>query len=359
MATDGDFMFEMSEFLGLSETEKDFRKLYEKYPLIHQNPPKNLQQLLENEINFPEYREVFRKHFSDYPPRCVLSENLFQLCEDVAVMLHQRFVPGFTHYHEFFEITYVLSGTDKNFINGKLYELKQGDLCILSPNVWHCPATHLESDVTCNILVRSSNFEKIFFPILQRNQSLRTFFTRALTIPNGKSFLKFSTENDSEVQAIIFTMLREYSQKNLYYSSMLNELMSALFILLLRNHSNTIGTAFSDKMNFSQKISEVLEYIRKNLQDINFPELARHFSYSERQLARLLLKYTGKNFSEILQEFRIQKAGQLLRDENISVSEVIEQCGYKNHNYFYKKFKEYCGKTPAQYRKDFLSEKLF
>ena len=302
----------MFEFMELSEAEKDYKNLYEKYPKIHQNPPKNLQQLLENEKDFQEYKEVFQKHFSGYPLQYVLSENSFQLREDVAIMMHQRFVPGFTHYHEFFEITYVISGTNKSFINDKLHELKKGDLCILPPNVWHCPVTHLESDVTCNILVRSSNFEKIFFPILQQNQSLRTFFTRALTIPNGRSFLKFSTANDSEIQAIIFTMLKEYSQKNLYYSSILNEMMSVLFILLLRNHSDTIDTAFSDKIKFSQKISEVLEYIRKNLQDINFYELARKFSYSERQLSRLLLKYTGKNFLEILLEFRIQKAGQLL-----------------------------------------------
>ena len=135
--------------------------------------------------------------------------------------------------------------------------------------------------------------------------------------------------------------------------------MSALFVLLLRNYSTTLNTAFSDHLNFSQKITTLLKYIKENLANITLPELAKKFSYSERQLSRLLLKYTGKTFSTLLQELRMQKACMMLKDSNVPIHEIISQCGYKNQNHFYQKFKECYGKTPAQYRKDVILENTF
>ena len=347
-------MVDVDDLLPLNDAEKDFKRLYELYPAIHQNPPKTLDQLRVNEREVPEYREVLERYFGAHLPRYVLSENLFQPREDVALLMHTRYVPGFIHYHEFFEITYVLNGHYRSFINGSLLELDKGGVCVLSPNVWHCPITHFDDDVVCNILVRSSTFEHLFFHILRVNPILARFFERALTMPNGKSYLTFSTDDDAEVRGLILTMLDEYRRQDIYYPSILEKIMAALFVLLLRNHTATMETAMNDQLNFSPKITDVLKFIRDNIKDISYGALAKKFSYSERQLSRLLLKYTGRNFTSLLQEMRIQRACMLLKHSNLPISEVIDQCGYKNHNHFYVNFKKYCGKTPAQYRRSFV-----
>lgn len=150
-------------------------------------------------------------------------------------------------------------------------------------------------------------------------------------------------------------MLNEYQNQDSYYSCVITKFMSALFVFLLRNHSDTLNTAFSDHLNFSEKITDMIQYMKENIKSVTFSELAKKFSYSERQLARLLIKYTGKNFSSILQDLRIQKACQLLKEKNLSVREIILECGCKNQNHFYKMFKNYYGKTPAQYRKDIMN----
>lgn len=349
----GDFMLSLEELFQLSDAEKDFYELFLKYPAIHENPPKTLEQILENEKNYPEYKKIFDKHFGEYAPlKTFFRENLFHPREDVALFMHQRFVPGFLHYHEFFEITYVFNGHYRSLVNGKFLELNKGDICILSPNVWHCPLTHLQEDVVCNILVKDSTFEKVFFHILKNDPILSNFFNRVLRIPSGGSYLIFSTQDSNETESILLTMLSEHKNQKIYYSQMLNELMSALFVMLLRNHALTLNTAFDDELNFSQKIIEVVQYIRDNIQSITLPKLAKKFSYSQRQIARLLLKYTGKNFSSLIQEIRIQKACELLEESKISITEIILQCGYKNQNYFYTIFKKHFGITPAQYRKE-------
>lgn len=352
-------MLVLEDFIKFNETEKDFYELYQKYPDIHDNPPRTLEQLRKNEERHPEYRTAFERHFFKCPNTGnYLTENIFKPTEDVAVRQHYRYVPGFIHYHEFFEITYVMNGKYRNFVNGKLMELKKGDIFILSPNTYHCPATHLSEDIVFNILVKSSTFERLFFHILNNNPTLSAFFSRSLTVQSGGSYLQFSTKDDKEVEYLLLAMLNEYTHQEAYYVSMLNELMSALFILLLRNYADTLNTSFTDQLNFSHKIISIMGYIKNHLQDVTLPELAKEFSYSERQLSRLLNKYTGKNFMTILQETRIQKACILFQETDIPINEVIYQCGYKNQNHFYSMFKKYCGKTPAQYRKDFFNNRI-
>ena len=42
-------MIVLDDLLKLNEAEKDFRELYIKYPEIHRNPPKTLEQIIKNE----------------------------------------------------------------------------------------------------------------------------------------------------------------------------------------------------------------------------------------------------------------------------------------------------------------------
>ena len=154
-----------------------------------------------------------------------------------------------------------------------------------------------------------------------------TFFSRSLNESIGGGYLKFSNEDDKEVEYILLTMLNEFRNRGLYYAPIVNKLMSAL------------------------------QYIRENVQSLTLPELAKKFSYSERQVSRLLVKYTGKSFTTILQDTRMQQACMLLRESTQTINEIIFQCGYKNQNHFYTIFKKYYGKTPAQYRRDILLEK--
>lgn len=47
----------------------------------------------------------------------------------------------------------------------------------------------------------------------------------------------------------------------------------------------------------------------------------------------------------------MKKARMLLENTDIPMAELIPLCGYNNMNFFYKKFKEASGCTPAYYRK--------
>ena len=68
-------------------------------------------------------------------------------------------------------------------------------------------------------------------------------------------------------------------------------------------------------------------------------------------MIRLIHSYTYRTFRDIVTEFRMEEARNLLKDPSLSIEESAMQTGYQDRSYFDKVFKRTFHLTPAQYRK--------
>lgn len=101
-------------------------------------------------------------------------------------------------------------------------------------------------------------------------------------------------------------------------------------------------------------LDEVLHYIHNNYQEnLKLETIAPLFGYNSSYLGKLFSKKLGINFNSYLDQVRIAEAKKLLMDKSMKVYEIAEQVGYKNVDYFHRKFKKYEGTSPAEYRKKF------
>ncbi|HEY5584754.1 MAG TPA: response regulator [Ruminiclostridium sp.] len=109
-------------------------------------------------------------------------------------------------------------------------------------------------------------------------------------------------------------------------------------------------TASRDKTGRSI-VSEAIKYISSNFnKDINLESVAEHFKFSPEYFSREFKKESGENFIDYMIRIRIYKAKQLLKEKNMTVSEVSYSVGYCNIKYFSKLFKKYTGFTPGAFR---------
>jgi len=83
--------------------------------------------------------------------------------------------------------------------------------------------------------------------------------------------------------------------------------------------------------------------------DINLNSVSKDLGISVFYLSKIIKKNTGKNFTDILAEKRLDEASKLLK-ENKSIKEVTYMVGFNSQNYFTKVFKKYIGCTPREYR---------
>lgn len=95
------------------------------------------------------------------------------------------------------------------------------------------------------------------------------------------------------------------------------------------------------------------QYIDANLsEELDVEHLCRYFGVSKSSLYLLSKEALGKGVTDYVRERRVQRAGELLAEQELSVSAVAERVGYTDVGYFTKVFKKYMGCTPTAYRKN-------
>lgn len=101
-----------------------------------------------------------------------------------------------------------------------------------------------------------------------------------------------------------------------------------------------------------QLCEQIVQHIKDNFSDptLCLFALSKQFGVSERFAHNAIQTITGLNFSNFLALTRIQEAARLLRETDLSIQEVAEQCGYPAISTFYRNFKKHYLMTPADYK---------
>lgn len=110
---------------------------------------------------------------------------------------------------------------------------------------------------------------------------------------------------------------------------------------------NAIKTSSGDMI-----LDDVLFYIEHNFQkSIKLENIAPLFGYNSAYLGQIFHKTVGESFNSYIDHKKIEYAKKLLSENELKVYEIAKQSGYKNVDYFHKKFKKYVGVSPIEYRK--------
>lgn len=100
-----------------------------------------------------------------------------------------------------------------------------------------------------------------------------------------------------------------------------------------------------------QFVHKAMGFIRGNLnRDISRDDAARFAGVSPGRLSRALRDHTGRTFTELLRQWRVQQASDLLRKTDRSIAEIADECGFCDQSYFTRVFKAMKGMTPKQFR---------
>jgi signal transduction histidine kinase/DNA-binding response OmpR family regulator/ligand-binding sensor domain-containing protein len=126
---------------------------------------------------------------------------------------------------------------------------------------------------------------------------------------------------------------------------------------LQKKYSNSLISSQSDNKAIESKedsfIGKIEKIILENLEDEDFSinELSRELSLSRSQVHRKVKALTGMSTAIYMRSVRLQKGKELLQSNELSISEVAYQCGFKSPVYFSQVFKETFGSSPSATRK--------
>lgn len=280
-----------------------------------------------------------------------LEEDLFFRGElDTEIYQHLRYLPCNWHTHSFLEVVCVILGNCTNYILEQTLKMSAGDICIIAPDTVHAISAFSDDCVIFNIILRTSTFETAFFGTLSDNDVLSDFFMRALYRSKTHPYLLFRTREDHELHNYIGYAYNEFLSNRQYKNRMLNSIITAFFIVLLRNHGDSVIAPDLDMTGSDQNLIYILKYMQEHYATISLKELSVFFNYSERQLQRIIKSSTGMSFSENIQKLKMNHAARLLGNPDLSISAIAEELGYSDAGNFRQVFKKYYGMTPMEFR---------
>ena len=126
--------------------------------------------------------------------------------------------------------------------------------------------------------------------------------------------------------------------------------INMLFCHLLR-HYNNVSLYRSGAQQRSSDFPRILHYIQSNYSTVSLEKLSQEFHYSTAYISRSIKNNTGRNFSQIVQALKLEKAREYLTNSNLSIDEITEKIGYESQSYLSRTFKRESGVSPQQYRK--------
>lgn len=98
-------------------------------------------------------------------------------------------------------------------------------------------------------------------------------------------------------------------------------------------------------------IIKALDFMQRNLhRDISRDETARHVGVSPGRFSQILKERTGRPFTELLRQYRVDRASDMLRNTEKSMAEIADACGFCDQSYFTRVFRDVKGVTPGQFR---------
>lgn len=101
-----------------------------------------------------------------------------------------------------------------------------------------------------------------------------------------------------------------------------------------------------------KEANEILEYIEEqfNNSELSLNMVAEYFQISARSVNRILKNNVGKTYKEYLDDFRLQKACELLLNTEMDIKNIVNQVGYFDLSSFIRLFKMKFDMTPGEYR---------
>lgn len=241
------------------------------------------------------------------------------------------------HMHNYYELYYLTEGVRKYFIDDTIYELKEGDIVVIPPDILH-RTVGTDKELYSRILL-------CFLPdtlddSLKNNEWINNHFLRIPRIRRKK------------LDDIFEKIEYEKNRNDEYSEQLINNYINEIFMLLTRIANRTDSLPVSNEVN--SVISEAAKYIRQNYEkNITLNEVADHVNMSRTYFSKLFKKQTGVGFSNYLVKVRINEAAKLLTDTEHSITDIALSCGFNDSSYFSSLFKKTMGVSPGKYKKIF------
>ena len=233
------------------------------------------------------------------------------------------------NWHENIEIQLCTCGEGTVLLDGKEYLFEKDDILVVNSNVLHYTRTSSNLTYTCLIVSTDwcrqmhIHYDTLLFSPCVQNKKINQLM--------GDLVCVYNDSNDP------LQIARS------------NHILLQIMIELIDNHASS-RSFIRERGDHFDIVKSTVTFIHQNHnRKMTLKEISENVSFDKYALCKEFKKYTGSTIFEYINQYRAQKALDLLLAGH-TVSESAFLCGFENLSFFTKTFKKYIGKMPSEYK---------
>lgn len=252
------------------------------------------------------------------------------------------------HRHSFDELVIILKGTAMHMVGEHAFPVKSGEVFVIPRDQMH-QYQEMHGLALANILfdAQALNMEQWDIRALPGFHALFSLEPVLRTQHKLKSRLQLSERQLNHVNGLLHNLTRETTAQTPGYRVMAAGLFMQLAVYLSRCYTAEPTDESIGLLRIGDAIAHIETHFTEN---ITLDELAEKSYLSKRHFQRIFHDCIGRSPIDHLIHVRIQKAAELLRFTERSITEIAFDCGFQDSNYFTRCFRKVMEQTPREYR---------
>ncbi len=250
------------------------------------------------------------------------------------------------HFHDEYEIFYIMDGQRQFYFNNRSFLAGKGDLILIDSNMIHMTRSPDQADPGYERLILYITSEKMAqmdakFPELK----IAAFFR------NNPGIYRLSPEQQAGFLQTCDNFRREETGRAFGYAEAIEANTVLLLLHLVRELTDGESILPLYQEEKYKSIYQLADYLSAHYAEhYSLDQLAAKFYLSKFYMCRLFRRAIGYSVSEYQTILRIQKAKEYLEKTKWSVSAIAERVGYNSLTHFEREFKRYMNVSPLRYR---------
>lgn len=249
------------------------------------------------------------------------------------------------HWHEEMELIIIKKGKGVIAVDTQPREVVAGDIIIIRPGQIH--SIHQEEQ-------NKMEYENIFFtPSLLYSQletvKISNYFQSYFKLKtNFRWLIDKDCSYHKDLLNIVSTIDDISHHQPMYYELALKAKLLEFFFILFSKQEKELPL---QSIKSILTLKEIILYIEKEYQnDITPSDVAQYINFSTSHFMKFFKQHTHMTFTQYLNQYRLNKASQLLQTTNLPVLDISIQVGFNNLSYFNRLFKAHFNTSPLKIR---------
>ena len=244
-----------------------------------------------------------------------------------------------------------MGGRGRFYIDGKNYEVEEGDLILLNPGTYHRSRAGYSKEglKECYIGFSKVSFkgcESGYFPLFKNNQKI----------------MKMTDKMKKNIFQICNAMNKEARECGAGRYFMLKAYLIQALCMIIREQREEKQEGEGKGYIFQSTgkkyvVQQIMKYMEENYQEkISLEQIAANMYLSSFYIAKIFKSETGDTPINYLIRLRMEKAKEILEiSPEEPIKEVAAAVGYSDAYHFSKLFKKHYGISPLYYKKESFS----